>query len=171
MTQEKIMQNSEYEELKEASWRRPLTAAERARLREWLAAHPQAQASWEAEAALNGLLRRMPSAAVSSNFTARVLQAAQRLPAKPTWRSRLEMFPWLPAGWRPRMALAAAMICSGMLSLHEYETVHRTHVARAVADVSRLAALPPIDWLQNFDTINRMNKVNVADDDLLAALQ
>jgi hypothetical protein len=165
------MKNTEYQKLKEASWRRPLTAAERAWLREWLAAHPEAQESWEAEAALNGLLRRLPGANVSSNFTARVMQAAQRAPARQRWGFRLGMFPWLPVGWMPRAALAAAMVCSGMLSWHEYVALHRTQEARAVASVSRLAALPSIDWLENFDTINRMNKVNVADDDLLTVLQ
>jgi hypothetical protein len=166
-----IMQNTEYQKLKEASWRRPLTAAERAWLREWLAAHPQAQETWDEEAALNGLLRRWPSAAVSTNFTARVVQAAQRLPAKPAWRRRLEMFPWLPVGWVPRAALAAAMVCSAMLSCHEYESLRRAHEAQAVARVSRLAALPSIDWLENFDMINRLNTVKVADDDLLSVLQ
>ena len=165
------MKNTEYQKLKEASWRRPLTAAERAWLREWLAAHPEAQESWEAEAALNGLLRRLPGANVSSNFTARVMRAAQRAPARQRWGFRLGMFPWLPVGWMPRAALAAAMVCSGMLSWHEYVALHRTQEARAVASVSRLAALPSIDWLENFDTINRMNKVNVADDDLLTVLQ
>jgi anti-sigma factor RsiW len=165
------MQNAEYQKLKEASWRRPLTAEERARLRELLAARPEARASWEEDAALTGLLRRLPGADVSTNFTARVVQAAGRLPAKPAWRRRLEMFPWLPAGWVPRAALAAAMVCSGMLSFHEYEALHRAHEARAVASVSRLAALPSMDWLENFDTINRLNKVKVADDDLLTVLQ
>ena len=120
---------------------------------------------------MTGLLRRLPGADVSTNFTARVVQAAGRLPAKPAWRRRLEMFPWLPAGWVPRAALAAAMVCSGMLSFHEYEALHRAHEARAVASVSRLAALPSMDWLENFDTINRLNKVKVADDDLLTVLQ
>jgi hypothetical protein len=166
-----LMQNAEYQKLKEASWRRPLTAAEQVRLREWLAVHPEAQESWDEEAALNGLLRRVPSAAVSTNFTARVVQAARRLPAKPAWRRRLEMFPWLPAGWIPRVALAAAMVCSGTLSFHEYEALRRAQEAQAVANVSRLAALPSIDWLENFDTINRLNKVKVADDDLLTVLQ
>jgi anti-sigma factor RsiW len=165
------MKNTDYQKLKEASWHRPLTTVERAWLREWLATHPEEQESWEAEAALNGLLRRLPSANVSSNFTARVMQAAQRTPTKPVWRLRLDMFPWLPAGWMPRVALAAAMVCSGMLSWHEYMALHRTQEAQAVASVSRLAALPSIDWLENFDTINRMNKVNVADDDLLTVLQ
>jgi hypothetical protein len=164
------MQHAEYQNLKETGWRRPLTTAERARLGELLAAHPEWQASWEQEAALSGLLRRLPSAAVSTNFTARVVQAAQRLPAKPAWRRRLEMFPWLPTGWAPRAALAAAMVCCGLFSFHEYQALRRARMAREVASASRLAALPSIDWLKNFDTIDRMNKVKVADDDLLTVL-
>jgi hypothetical protein len=165
------MQDAEYQNLMEASWRRPLTALERARLRELLAAHPQWEASWDEDAALNGLLRRLPSAAVATNFTARVVQAAQRLPAKPAWRRQLEMLPWLPVGWVPRAALVLAMLCCGLFSFHEYQALHQAKVAREVASASRLAGLPSIDWLENFDTINRLNKVKVADDDLLTVLQ
>jgi hypothetical protein len=136
-----------------------------------LEAHPEWQESWNEDAALNGLLRRLPSAEVSTNFTARVVQAACRVPAKSTWRRRLELFPWLPAGWVPRAALGVAMICCGMLSFHEYQAMRRAQEAQAVASVSRLAGLPSIDWLENFDTINRLNKVKVADDDLLTVLQ
>ena len=53
----------------------------------------------------------------------------------------------------------------------KYQAVHRAQVAREVASVGRLAALAPMDWLKDFDTINRLNKVTVADDDLLAVLQ
>ncbi len=49
--------------------------------------------------------------------------------------------------------------------------MRRVQEARAMASVGALAGLPSIDWLQNFDTINRMNKVKVADDDLLTVLQ
>jgi hypothetical protein len=34
-----------------------------------------------------------------------------------------------------------------------------------------MAPLPPMGWLEDFETINRLNKVKVADDDLLIALQ
>jgi hypothetical protein len=165
------MEKTEYQNLKEAGWRRPLTAAERARLREFLAAHPEWQETWEQEAALTGLLRRRPGAAVSTNFTARVVQAAQRLPVKPAWRRRLEMFPWLPAGWAPRATLATAMVCCGLFSFHEYGTLRRVQMAREVAGIIREPGLPSIDWLENFDTIDRMNKVEVADDGLLMVLQ
>jgi anti-sigma factor RsiW len=165
------MQDTEYQNLKEASWRRPLSAAERARLRELLAAHPDCRESWHEDAALSGLLRQLPSAAVSTNFTARVVQAASRVPPKPAWRRQLESFPWLSAGWLPRAALGAAMICCGMLSFHEYQAMRRADEARAIASISRLAGLPSIDWMENFDTINRLNKIKVADDDLLTVLQ
>jgi hypothetical protein len=164
-----VMQDAEYQRLKETGWRRRLTATERARMRELLAAHPEWQESWEQEAALNGLLRRMPTAALSTNFTARVIQAAQRLPAKPAWRRRLEMLPWLPESWAPRLALATAMVCCGLFTCHEYEVWHRTRVGRELVRDSVL--LPSVNWLENFDTIDRMNKVKVADDELLAVLQ
>ncbi len=67
-----------YNRLRELSWRRKLTGAEEAELRAWLAAHPDAQADWEAEAGLNAALGRLPDAPVPSNFTARVLQAVER---------------------------------------------------------------------------------------------
>jgi hypothetical protein len=44
-------------------------------------------------------------------------------------------------------------------------------MARQFAGVNGLAALPPMLWLKDFDTINRLNKVSVADNDLLAALR
>jgi anti-sigma factor RsiW len=165
------MQEPEYQNLIETSWRRPLSETERARLGKFLEAHPERQESWREDAALNGLLRRMPGAALSSNFTARVVQAASRIPAKPAWRRRLEAFPWLGGVWVPRAALGAAMICCGLLSFHGYQVRHRAQEAEAMVSVSPLAGLVSIDSLENFDTINKMNKVQVADEDLLTVLQ
>ncbi len=62
-----------FNKLREASWRRPLTASEEAELRAWLAAHPEARAEWESDTALNDLLSRVPNAPVPTNFTTRVL--------------------------------------------------------------------------------------------------
>jgi hypothetical protein len=171
------MKQADYQILKEASWRRPLTAAERTRLRELLAAHPEWRQPWEAEEAMNRLLQRLPSAAVSTNFTARVVGAAQRLPVKPAWRRRLEFFPWFPAGWIPRAALALAMLACGFTSFQEYQISHRAKVAQRLLvaqrlfHVGRLAAVPSVDWLKHFDTINKLDKVQVADEELLTALQ
>jgi anti-sigma factor RsiW len=165
------MQVAEYQDLVETSWRRPLTDAERRKLKKILATNPERQAPWQEDAALTGLLRRVPSVSVSSNFTARVVQAVQRAPTKPGWRIRIGAFPWFSGGWVPRVALGMAMVCCGVLSFHEYQVMRRAQEAQAIASVSHLASLPSIDWLENFDTIDRMNKVQVADDELLTVLQ
>ncbi len=165
------MQQTEFQRLVEASWKRPITPGERGQLRDFLAAHPEFQEAWEDEAALSGMLRRMPTPAISSHFTARVLQAATRAEPQSGWRRRLGAISWLSNAWVPRAALGAAMICSGMLSFNQYQAMHRAQISHEVASAARLAELPRIDWLENFDTINRLNKVKVADDDLLTALQ
>ena len=72
------MNESEYQALIEASWRRSLTDDEQARLDSWLRVHPEMHNEWEEESALNRMLEELPEAPVASNFTARVLQAVQR---------------------------------------------------------------------------------------------
>jgi len=158
------MDDADYQNLRETGWRRPLTPAEEERLRGIVAAQPALRTQWEEEAALNRLLARMPAARVSSNFTARVVQAARGAPVTPAWSERLAPFRWLSRNWLPRVALGLAMVCCGVFSFREYQAVHRAQMAR------QLAAVPPMEWLKDFDTINRLNKVAVADDDLLAVL-
>ncbi len=63
------------------------------------------------------------------------------------------------------------MVCLGLFSFHESQVIHRARMARELAGVSRLAAVPPMEWLKDFDTINGISQVKVADDDLLAALE
>jgi hypothetical protein len=168
---EATMQDVDYQNLRETGWRRPLTAAEVERLRAILAAKPALQAQWDEDTGLNRLLERMPAARVSSNFTARVVEATRRAERKHDWSERLAPFRWLSRHWMPRIALGLAMLCCGVFSFREYQAVHRAQMARELANVTRLAALPPVEWMKDFDTINRLNKVAVADDDLLAALR
>jgi hypothetical protein len=165
------MQNTNLQALTETLWRRPLAPDEQARLRWHLAAHPKAGRQWEAEAALTRNLGSLPPAPVSSNFTALVLQAVERAPVQSPWQSRLDPASWFPAGWLPRLATAAAMLCLSLFTVREYQFMQRQKMSRDLANVSRLAALPPVDWLQNFDTIDRLSRVKVADDDLLLVLQ
>jgi hypothetical protein len=157
------------EESDDALWRARPAPAHEARMRRQLANRPQALGRWEREVALTRALNQLPDAPVSSNFTALVMQAVQRAPAPAAWHRRF----WraLPSGWLPRLATAAAMLCLSILTFREYQTMQREKLACGVENVSRLAALPPVDWLQNFDTINRLNSVKVADNDLLLALQ
>ena len=162
------MDNADYQKLREAGWRRPLSAAEKERLRRALASKPGLQAHWDEEVALNRLLGRTPMPRVSSNFTARVMQAARTSPPKPVaWSERLAPFQWLSRNCLPRVALGFAMLCCGVISFREYQAVHRARMVHELASVGGV----PMEWLKNFDTINRLNKVSVADDDLLAALR
>jgi anti-sigma factor RsiW len=159
------------ERLAELAWRRSLAPEQQARLREFLATHPEARASWELEAALARALNGLAPAPVSSNFTALVLQAVQRAPARSAWRRRLDLASWFPAGWLPRAALAVTMICLSVGTALEYQTLQRQKMARDIASVGALASLQPVDWLQNFQTIEKLNRVEVADDVLLQVLQ
>lgn len=165
------MQDEQYQKIKETAWRRLLNRDEQVALEEFLKAHPQSKEEWVAEAALNQLMQKLPAPAVSSNFTARVLAAAQNAPPRAAWRSWLDLSLWLPETPVGRVAMCSMILCVGLVSFREAEMAQRTRVARELADVSRVAALPPVEWLKDFDTINGINKVKVADDDLLAALQ
>src|SRR4030095_15631752 len=69
-----------------------------------------AQPDWEEEVALNRLLANVPDAPLSSNFTARVLQAIdleelreQRARRSASWLGRLH-------SWIPRMGMAALVV-------------------------------------------------------------
>ena len=165
------MPDSVVQELTELAWRRGLSPDEQARLRQYLAVHPQARRQWECEAALTRALNLLPPAPVSSNFTALVLQAVQRAPARPGWRRRLDFASWLPAGWMPRLALAATMVCLSLLTVRECQIIQRQKMARHLASVGSLAARQPVDWLQNFQTIENLSRVQVADDALLEVLK
>ena len=167
----KDMQN--LEDLNEAVWRRRLTPAEQARLRRRLAIQPEAGANWEGEIALTRALNRLPSAPVSSNFTALVLQAARRAPVRAGWRQQLDLNSWLPAGWKARTALATAMLCLSFTTAREYQIVERQKAARELAIVGSLAALQPAEFesMKDFHTIRSMGRVQLADDELLQVLQ
>lgn len=165
------MQNQHYQKLKDAAWRRPLARDEEAALQNFLAAHPAEREAWAEEMALSRLLDRLPAPAVSSNFTARLLQAAQAAPARSDWRDWFAPSEWLPEGLAARVAMCSLLFCAGAGSFHEYQAIHRAHMARELAGVSRVAQLPPIEWLKDFDTINGISHVKVADDELLAALK
>lgn len=165
------MRDEQYQKIKEAGWRRALDGGEEAALQKFLAAHPEARQAWGEEAALNRLLQRWPAPPVSSNFTARLLQAVQNAPIRHTWRDWFAPAQWLPEGRAWRVAMCSMMVGLGLISFHESQVIHRARMARELAGVSRLAALPRMEWLKDFDTINGISQVKVADDDLLAALE
>ena len=154
------MLNNQRNQPDESLWRRKLAGAERAGLR--------AQPERELEARLTDALAEIPDLPVSSNFTARVLdaiefeerQATRAQGGKGRWH-----FPW------PRIAVAAAVLIFAGVSVQRYEAnSHRLELAKNVAKVAA-QPLPSVDALNNFDAIQRMSQPARADTELLAALQ
>jgi len=168
------MQESRLNKLKELNWRRPLTPSEQAELRQFLGDRPGAGRDWQTEEALSRALEHLPPAPVSSNFTARVLAAAQRAQdASARQRESAAITPWFFRSWWMRVAAGAAMMCAGFFSFQEYHAAHvrRAFAPQQVAGATAMADLPPVEWLNNFDTIQRLDKVKLADDELLSALE
>jgi ferric-dicitrate binding protein FerR (iron transport regulator) len=165
------MNDRVFQELIEASWRRPLTPEEEARLQSWLAAHPEGRADWESEAALSQMLRELaPAPAVSSNFTTLVLQTVERDSSRnPAWSlSRILR------GWLPRMAvgMATIVVCLGIHQRHVENS--RRAIASSLTEVSSLyrAAATNPEALEDFEPIRCLGKLQPkADTELLALLQ
>jgi hypothetical protein len=152
------------EELRELLWRRSLTTAERARL----AAPSVSSAELELEARLTATLEQLPTVPVSSNFTARVLQAIDRDEA----RSEASVRRWSWTRWLPRVTVSTAMLALAAVTWQQHElTARRTAIAHSVAQIATSAALPGVDALANYDAIKRMGQAQPADDALLALMQ
>jgi anti-sigma factor RsiW len=160
-----------YNHLREVSWRRELSNAEEAELRNWLAAHPEAQADWQAEAGLNAGLGRLPDVPVPSNFTARVLQAVEREAVAELRRPQGKWLTWLWLRWLPKAAFAAVIVGVGLLSFHQVQAAHRKRLVESVAAVSAVSSLPGSDILRDFDAIRALNPAPAPDEQLLAVLQ
>ena len=161
------MQDSFNQQFRELMWRQRLSAEEQSRLSDFLAAHPQLRQEWELEKRLTQSLDRLRPVPVSSNFTARVLQAAAKAPVQK--RSWLEQFK-LPR-WAPQLAGVSLMLALGLFCLRQYDTSHHQQIARDLVPITRTADLPEMDWLKDYEAIDRLSKVQVGDSELLAALQ
>ena len=151
-----------YKHLREASWRRKLTAGEEEQLRAWLAAHPEALSDWEEEMGLNEALGRLPVAPkVATNFTERVLGAIELESRRESrgsfvwrgWRWRLR--------WVPKAALAFGIACAVMMSCQHFRS------ANAVELFKGIALLPDPEIVMDFDTIRALNRTPAADEELL----
>lgn len=160
-----------YNHLRELGWRRKLTGAEEAQLRAWLAARPEAQADWDTEAGLNAALGRLPDMPVPSNFTARVLQAAEREAAAEGCRGERKWQFWRRLRWLPKVAFAAIVLGTGLVSYHQIQAARFAEYAHSVAAVSDVASLPSPEILKDFDAIRVSNPTPLPDEQLLAALQ
>jgi len=117
---------------------------------------------------LDQALSRLPDVPVSSNFTARVMQAIDREESR---SSRPWLFHRNWHAWLPRAAVAVTAAVFAVVGIHQYElSNHRHQIAASVAMVAG-QPLPSVEALKNFDAIQRMSQPAHADDELLALLQ
>lgn len=116
------------------------------------------------------LLSRLPDAPVSSNFTARVMQAVE---LEETRGSRgWNFLAWNWHALLPRFAVLTAILLFAGVAFHQYQTeTQRAAIAQSIKRIASVKQLPSVDALQNFDAIQRMSQPAHADDELLALLQ
>lgn len=164
------MNESDYNQWREKSWRRKLTAAEETELRAWLAAHPGSPADWEMEDRLTELLGRLPDAPVPSNFTARVLQAAER-EAVAASRPKATRMAWFLRSLLPKAAVAAVIFGAGLLTYHEHVATKRAELVQGVKVVAGVPSLPSPEILQDFDTIRQISSTPGPDPEIIALMK
>ena len=111
---------------------------------------------------LRELLSRLPDAPVSSNFTARVMQAVER---EELQAARTRGWRWNWHALLPRAAVTAVMVAAAFYQ-HEISN-QRAAMAQSVALLAQ-SQPPSVDALQNFDAIQRMSQPAHADEGLLA---
>ena len=161
-----------YDQIREAAWRRKLTAAEEAELSGYLSVHPELQPDWETEMALNHALEGLPNVPVPSNFTACVLRSAES--EAPVGRRRPLSFRGWGRGWLrwlPRAAFAAVCLVVGVVSYHHLEDSRRERLAESVVTVSEVASVPSPDALADFDAIRALNRTPPPDAEVLKLMQ
>ncbi|HEX4265877.1 MAG TPA: hypothetical protein VH597_16205 [Verrucomicrobiae bacterium] len=154
----------------EKNWRRKLTPSEEAELRAWLAAHPGEKVDWEIEGRLTEILGRLPDVPVSSNFTARVLQAVER-DAMAESRPKASRRAWFLRLLLPRAAVATVLFGVGLFTYHEHVATERAEMVQGVKVVAGVSSLPSPEILQDFDTIRQMSSTPGPDPELIALMK
>ncbi|MFO1458017.1 MAG: hypothetical protein U1G08_01310 [Verrucomicrobiota bacterium] len=140
------------------------------RLRRELASRPRERQRLEEELALNRVLDSLPCPEVSTNFLAQVEAQIVRSEAG---KSRERSGPWQWFGafhWiRPWATVAVALVAvAGWWQIRVHE---RSSLAGNLAAVSRVAGMPGVDSLQDFEAVQLLRTTALPGDvELLAAL-
>ncbi len=126
----------------------------------------------ELEARLTDALAQLPDAPVPSNFTARVLKAAELEDTRSARAVGLRFWRWNGRALMPRVAMATTVLMLGGFGVQHYETVrHRIELAKSLSLVASTQAVPSVEALENLEVIQRMSQPTHADAELIAALQ
>lgn len=164
------------QELREAAWRRPLTATEQVQLEAWLGQHPEARADWEADSALSTVLLKLAAQPVASNFTARVLQALERDDLAASVRHASfdirTTRGWLGSlGWVPRAVVVWMLLVAGLGVYHLQQQVVQFKSVRSIVANANATPMPSLTALQDYEVVSRLNLAPTADLELLALLK
>lgn len=170
------MNEASYNQLVQASWRRRLTPAEETELEAYLVLHPDQQAAWEEEAALNDFLKQLPNAPVPSNFTSLVLQTVEAETRSEAVHEVSGFEYWLRrlARLAPKLAATSLVLFSGLVGIHQYHRHQQEQLAHAAASTwgEVVSAVPAPEVFEDFDTIKQMRTASAhSDEELLAVLQ
>ncbi len=157
--------------------RRPKPSWERSLVSSVSTRTPDERAALDSELALEQLLAALPQPTVSSNLAARVLaEVARESSAMGSARNHRWSwsFPRLWARFGPRsfawgLGLSVLLVAAVLQS-----SVHnRRLMAREVAEMGAVTAIPGVDVLRNFDAISALSagvQVHPTDVDLMAAM-
>ena len=161
--------DQQYSRLMQAAMERELTAEELAQIDGLLAQNQSELADFEV---VDHLLAKLPDVAVSSNFTARVLDEAQRQgqPARAlgqAWWKRL----FSPQYRSIQLASAAAVaLLIGVFGYQNHLDKDRAEMAESLQAVATISEMAP-GLLIDFDAIDAIDQSDPIDEELWAALK
>ena len=161
--------DQQYSRLMQAAMERELTAEELAQIDGLLAQNQSELADFEA---VDHLLAKLPDVTVSSNFTARVLDEAQRhgqpaLALGQAWWKRL----FSPQYRSIQLASAAAVaLLIGVFGYQNHLDQDRAEMAESLQAVTTIAEMAP-GLLTDFETIDAIDQSDPIDEELWAALK
>ncbi len=156
--------------------RRLLTPEKLERLNHLMAADPRAWPDCKDDMALTRLLNRLPDAPLSSNFTALVRQAIELEERRADHAARPMSLRGWSRGWFARIGFVSCVALVAAGGWYRHQLSERADLAESVATISEVAAIPSVDILKDFETIQSFGKVPPAADmeadlHLLAALE
>ncbi|MGV3755086.1 MAG: anti-sigma factor family protein [Verrucomicrobiota bacterium] len=162
------MNEHEQNELWEKSLRSRLTPNEQAQLESWLAARPDLRAQWEEELALCQVIRQLPDAPVSSNFTALVMQAVaqeERAAQRAEAPAADGFMVWLRKHFAQLTASTAVVALAAVLAVQQQQPTQTVTapdanqaMAEQIKEMAKVGSVPSVDLLMDYEPIRRMSQ-------------
>lgn len=162
------MNEQEQNELWEKSLRDRLTPGEQVQLDAWLATRPDLFAQWQEEKALCQVIRQLPDAPVSSNFTALVMQAvAQEERAAQRTEAAVSgsFMTWLRQHLVQLTASTAVVALAAVLAVQQQQPTQTVvapdanqAMAEQIKEMAKVGPVPSVDLLMDYEPIRRMSQ-------------